>query len=191
MARRSRIRRILKWAGLAICVLILVAWGISIRWLITYGYHVGRVQLGRGLVSVSQDNSYVRRGFPGFPGWTFHRLSSGTGNQRSLLYLFGMQLPRTHVLISTGGNPAVDVTRPIQLPLWLPFLLAAVPTWFLFYRDRRRRIPPGHCQRCGYNLTGNTSGICPECGEQIAAQEVRSPDGADRSDSDDTLETIP
>lgn len=25
----------------------------------------------------------------------------------------------------------------------------------------------GHCQNCGYNLTGNESGICSECGTQI------------------------
>jgi len=25
----------------------------------------------------------------------------------------------------------------------------------------------GCCKKCGYNLTGNVSGICPECGEQI------------------------
>lgn len=31
-------------------------------------------------------------------------------------------------------------------------------------RALRDRIPPGHCKQCGYNLTGNTSGICPECG---------------------------
>lgn len=23
---------------------------------------------------------------------------------------------------------------------------------------------PTRCGRCGYNLTGNTSGVCPECG---------------------------
>lgn len=27
--------------------------------------------------------------------------------------------------------------------------------------------PPGHCQSCGYNLTGNVSGMCPECGEAL------------------------
>jgi hypothetical protein len=26
---------------------------------------------------------------------------------------------------------------------------------------------PGHCGQCEYDLTGNTSGICPECGWQI------------------------
>ncbi len=31
----------------------------------------------------------------------------------------------------------------------------------------RRRFPPGHCQKCGYNLTGNVSGRCPECGSPV------------------------
>jgi hypothetical protein len=31
----------------------------------------------------------------------------------------------------------------------------------------QRRIPPHCCQSCGYDLTGNTSGTCPECGEEI------------------------
>lgn len=34
------------------------------------------------------------------------------------------------------------------------------------YRDRIMR--PGACLNCGYNLTGNISGICPECGRAIA-----------------------
>ncbi len=28
----------------------------------------------------------------------------------------------------------------------------------------RKPRPPGTCRTCGYNLTGNTTGICPECG---------------------------
>ena len=27
-----------------------------------------------------------------------------------------------------------------------------------------RRERPGRCRRCGYDLTGNASGTCPECG---------------------------
>ena len=33
-----------------------------------------------------------------------------------------------------------------------------------------RRYVPGHCWRCGYNLTGNDSGRCPECNEPTGAR---------------------
>lgn len=32
---------------------------------------------------------------------------------------------------------------------------------------------PPSCRNCDYNLTGNTSGICPECGAAIQNQRVR------------------
>ncbi|MBI4581439.1 MAG: hypothetical protein HY718_17180 [Planctomycetes bacterium] len=57
--------------------------------------------------------------------------------------------------------------RDVDLPLWIPFLLVASPTIFLWWVDRRR-IQPGHCRKCGYNLTGNVSGVCPECGTKRA-----------------------
>jgi len=50
----------------------------------------------------------------------------------------------------------------------LPLALFGVPTAYLWYRDRRR-FPPGHCPSCGYNLTGNQSGVCPECGNAVDA----------------------
>ncbi len=40
----------------------------------------------------------------------------------------------------------------------------------IFYRDLRRKpiTPDGrYCAACGYDLTGNTSGICPECGDSV------------------------
>jgi hypothetical protein len=33
-----------------------------------------------------------------------------------------------------------------------------------------RTLPADGCRQCGYNLTGNVSGVCPECGREI---EVR------------------
>jgi hypothetical protein len=52
----------------------------------------------------------------------------------------------------------------VQLPLWIPFAGIAIPTAWLFWLGRRRPAP-GAC-RCGYDLTGNTSGRCPECGQR-------------------------
>lgn len=40
------------------------------------------------------------------------------------------------------------------------------PMGLLFVR-RRHRCRVGHCVKCGYNLTGNISGVCPECGTEI------------------------
>ena len=31
---------------------------------------------------------------------------------------------------------------------------------------------PKRCDRCGYNLTGNVSGTCPECGTAVEAGAV-------------------
>lgn len=60
------------------------------------------------------------------------------------------------------------VSRPgwyvLQIPLWIPFGIAIVPTcacWMI------RPYPPGCCPRCCYDLTGNVSGVCPECGKPI------------------------
>jgi hypothetical protein len=47
---------------------------------------------------------------------------------------------------------------------WLPFLIFAIPTAVLWWRDLRS-LPRGHCQHCGCDLTGNVSVICPECGK--------------------------
>src|SRR5262249_20726196 len=57
-------------------------------------------------------------------------------------------------------------TLEIDLPLWIAFLLIAGPTSLLWYLDRRRPCP-GHCGKCNYNLTGNTTGVCPECGAAV------------------------
>jgi hypothetical protein len=32
---------------------------------------------------------------------------------------------------------------------------------------RRRRLREDLCSNCGYNLTGNISGVCPECGSKV------------------------
>lgn len=57
----------------------------------------------------------------------------------------------------------------VSLPLWIPatlFLAAAAWNW-----RRGRGFPPGHCARCGYDLTGNVSGRCPECGTACESRQ--------------------
>jgi hypothetical protein len=41
--------------------------------------------------------------------------------------------------------------------------LINLPSW----QENAYQHDPTHCGKCGYNLTGNVSGICPECGWKI------------------------
>ena len=63
------------------------------------------------------------------------------------------------------------VAQMVHIPIWAPvaaFSLYPVLALITFpARRRRRRKRLGLCIACGYDLTGNTSGICPECGSKI------------------------
>lgn len=82
-------------------------------------------------------------------------------------------------ILVAGANPILDITVcPIYLvgvtgPI-IGFIAATSPCRL------RTKYPSGHCQACGYNLTGNMSGRCPECG--IDAKEP-SPEPIMRSRS--------
>jgi hypothetical protein len=66
--------------------------------------------------------------------------------------------------------PSTAVSQQVTVPLWPPLvLLTAYPILAAIrgpYRRHRRR-KKGLCLKCGYDLTGNVSGVCPECGDQI------------------------
>jgi hypothetical protein len=40
----------------------------------------------------------------------------------------------------------------------------------LSFLKPRRPKDPDHCQRCDYDLTGNVSGVCPECGTKVTTR---------------------
>ncbi len=37
---------------------------------------------------------------------------------------------------------------------------------------RANRLIPGHCTNCDYDLQGNTTGVCPECGAPITPRDT-------------------
>ncbi len=132
-----RIRRRLKWAGVAVCGLILLLWAITFFWELVY-FGTERIFLvGPGffcLYPIPQD-------FRDLHGWA---IMSGESSR------------------TWWPIPWVR-TAECDIPFSFLLLVTAIPTAIL-YRHDRRRPPPGHCQDCGYNLKGNESGICPECG---------------------------
>lgn len=79
-------------------------------------------------------------------------------------------------LFSGGGwlgtvrieNSHSGVLPMIILPGWFAILLLGIPTGILFWLDRKR-FGVGKCAACGYDLTGNKSGTCPECGGTVVS----------------------
>ena len=55
----------------------------------------------------------------------------------------------------------------IEVPDWLIAALFLAPLGWRIARARRS-APADRCHACGYNLTGNVSGKCPECGRDVS-----------------------
>ena len=149
MARLRRRWRILKWTGLVLSLLFVSTWAVSGWWGLDYtkrdkGQSAFSYRIEQGCLQLEWFKSYPPEG----DGWWWY----------------------SHEETGWSWRPTV-LRDPdgwvLEVPLWIPFLLVSSPIALLWWRNRRR-IPPGHCQKCGYNLTGNTSGICPECGTPIA-----------------------
>jgi hypothetical protein len=71
-------------------------------------------------------------------------------------------------LVACSPTPEYAV-QPAWIFLFLFFL--AIPA-ALHWRFRRRKpLFTGVCRCCGYNLTGNVSGRCPECGTLLPAAD--------------------
>jgi len=157
MRRRSRTRRVLKWVGLGVCLVFLIWWPISHR---------------RG---VGWQRAYPDRNWLGARKGKCFRISVGqvvfvagtTGlGYRTGFYSFRVIMPCRlryrlwpYYCNSRGG-------WYLSIPLWCFIVVAGLPAACLSWRDHHR-FPPGHCQKCGYDLTGNVSGRCPECGAHL------------------------
>lgn len=75
----------------------------------------------------------------------------------------------TFVSPGVPGGSTVSLTA-IRFPTWPVVVLLFVYPVVALLRGplrRRRRRRRGQCENCGYDLTGNTSGICSECGAEL------------------------
>ena len=76
------------------------------------------------------------------------------------------------LLNSIGPVPKAPQWR-IAAPIWslmLAMFFAQLLLWLGSWMLKHRRRVHGLCASCGYNLTANVSGTCPECGTGIATK---------------------
>ena len=159
-------------------LLILVAAGWTWTWGARLGGWVGRLNGSHtGVIVVGDRVSLivgVRGGWPS-RDWIEREHLRAAGNGDSLTSYdttfvgFGVLTGER----SWNGNQRIVVWhKAIALPWWYLLLLVAAAgplegfvRWLWLKRRSERRRRAGLCPACGYNLTGNISGVCPECGE--------------------------
>lgn len=57
-----------------------------------------------------------------------------------------------------------------RVPWWVAIVIPLILPAFVGVQRYRHRTKRGHCSKCRYDLTGNTSGLCPECGTSIPTE---------------------
>jgi hypothetical protein len=80
-----------------------------------------------------------------------------------------LQAPRNeHLGVSITRHGAIPVESAVSVSYVSLILISlALPFIWLVRPHPRRVTNPSVCSACGYNLTGNTSGVCPECGTAV------------------------
>lgn len=143
---RRRLQSTTKWGCTVLTVLLLLVW-ITSRW-----FYVGASVAERGSIYVCWGCLSIAWELP----WDDPRGALEVGAWKEMphfIWWFGYRASIT---------PALSIRR-VDVPLWSLATLVAIPAGLLCYRAR---LAPGLCRKCGYDLRGGTTGVCPECGAE-------------------------
>jgi hypothetical protein len=154
--RRHRFRRIAKWGGLFFNAALAIVFGASAIQSIGCSVDLSTKTYELGVTHRDRDFWIIveARSAPGvfIDSWTADEWP---------------RFPRWSSFVSGSQT----VCRRLYVPAWMPLLALAAPTAYVWYLDLRHRPRPGHCPACNYNLTSNTSGICPDRGTPCPVKE--------------------
>ncbi len=90
-------------------------------------------------------------------------------------YLYAMEFGTPDIRFTSSDIVSGNVRLSHSTALLGAFAVVIIVRWYRSWRYRSR-IRAGLCLACGYDLTGNTSGACPECGSVVrAANGTHSP----------------
>jgi hypothetical protein len=173
-------------------MLALTCAGLVVFWVRSYGMHdfiglqLGPVRVfaysGEGWPSLNVAHDVAK--VPINDGWqsdarreTAEQWSAGFDPHPNH-YGFGLSVRRT----AGPGDAYWLHGNRLLVAAWMPYwslvaLTAMLPVvrGFRMVRRRRNARPVGHCRVCDYDLRGNVSGVCPECGSRV---QMTAPAGA-------------
>lgn len=146
-----------KRLSLILSVLLLLAHILSLRWTLAYSADRAHLYVGMGAICILVVGD-GRRGI----GWDIG----------SIQYLSCSELANawsnTALRLRWGVNHRKD--HWLLVPFWMLTVGCGLP-WamisFLSWKRCRRVACARICRACGYDLRGNVSGRCPECGIEI------------------------
>jgi hypothetical protein len=148
-------QRTTMWLGIVLCASLAALW-IATRWWalsidIVRGTKTDHIVANRGLVWAYRFNLGNKEDAAKL--WPSDITFEAQRNQPPLPYFWWFR----------WGNDHTVRASPYAAPLWFPVVLIAIPTAYLWRRTRR--VAPGLCPKCKYNLAGLASQApCPECG---------------------------
>jgi len=165
--------RIASDLSLVACVALIILWGRSTQHRDEYRF----TRHGRVFALASVDGRVVIDNWPQI-------IEFGERKQRQEVRLLGPRVggsydvPRQNLgrLSALGARKPPPLTSNTLFFYWIGVVITAILPALRFVRRFRRELqvyrqyrPAARlrCWKCGYDLTGNTSGTCPECGAPI------------------------
>ncbi|HEX4797431.1 MAG TPA: hypothetical protein VH370_26795 [Humisphaera sp.] len=156
---RHRLHALLPAISFLICIGVAVLWRHSYRAYECLAYGLAQ----SNCVLWSQDGElilYATRFAPLEKGLSFARGAT------SASYTFNKD--RKATLGVRAGRPNESDWFVSVADAWVVGVAAILPVaWFYRFVRARLRKRAGRCLSCGYDLTGNQSGVCPECGTKL------------------------
>ena len=155
--RRARWWRLCKWAGVVTCLLLTGACIATVNGGVAYYGDTWAASVTRGNISVEWGD---------FAPCSLCGARDSTNERLRFWWRpcgFDVNLPSLGTTSVRGWH---TVSTSVLVPLWFTALVLASGVVLLFWLDRP--FPILHCETCGYNFRGSTSGRCPECGTDRA-----------------------
>ena len=155
-------KRRLRWVGLILSVLLITVYAVSGKYVAKGGltFDAGGIDsaslcLSRGGITFEFGRS-LREPVYDKPIWIGWRENESFGiDTRARAWASNV----------SGGLPTFGY---LFIPLWIPLLLVAPSTAYLWWKERAP--PPGLCGKCRYDLAGIDATVCPECGTPMLSE---------------------